>query len=240
MEHEVYAHSHSCLSKTQNLFQEKQGSLTINENLRSQGSQNSWTLINQDICQTVVQTPMGAEGMLGMLRHSLGNSKSLLAYRKLHLRMDTLVGDIQVAHLQSLLASYQVAIQQDPLSHIVATLQSQGVTTYGQLKDIVIAPLSPARLALVKSVYAHIQTLCGGQVSLGDIARLYNPAKDPQLLNHSMTEGQVFSEFMKHWRTQERQCPVGEEDFLDYYQDISNAMPRDDHFEYLLRTAWNS
>lgn len=73
--------------------------------------------------------------------------------------------------------------------------------TYSQLKGLLISDLSPPREQLCDEVYSHLEKQCGGQVLLQDLARLYHPAKDPMVLNHSMTEGQVFSEFMKLWRT---------------------------------------
>ena len=104
---------------------------------------------------------------------------------------------------------------------------------------MIIEPLTEARAKIVEEAYKKVESQCQ-HVSLKDIAKLYNPCKDPQLLNHSMTEGQVFNNFMKNWYTQIPDDHISMSDFLDYYQDISNVMSRDDHFEYLVRSAWGA
>lgn len=58
------------------------------------------------------------------------------------------------------------------------------------------------------------------------------------VLNKSLTEGEVFKLFMKYWITQNQNTEISKEEFTDYYHDISACMSRDDHFEYLIKTAW--
>lgn len=53
-----------------------------------------------------------------------------------------------------------------------------------------------------------------------------------------MTEEEVFNQFMEYWGTEDQNKTITLEEFEDFYHDVSVAMEVDEHFDYMIRTAW--
>lgn len=77
-----------------------------------------------------------------------------------------------------------------------------------------------------------------GQVTLEDVAKIYDASQHPDVLQGKKTEEDVFTEFMKKWDTQEADGIVTIDEFLDYFKDVSASIDRDDYFELMMQRAW--
>ncbi len=77
-----------------------------------------------------------------------------------------------------------------------------------------------------------------GQVTLEDVAKIYDASVHPDVVSGKKTEEEVFVEFMKKWDTQEQDGIVTLEEFIEYFKDVSASIDRDDYFELMMKQAW--
>lgn len=77
-----------------------------------------------------------------------------------------------------------------------------------------------------------------GQVTLRDIAQIYDASQHPDVKDGKKTPDQVFAEFMSQWDTQEADGVVTFEEFCEYYEAISASVDTDVQFEAIIKSAW--
>jgi len=58
-------------------------------------------------------------------------------------------------------------------------------------------------------------------VNLDDIARFYDASQNPQVVDGSKAEQDVYMEFMSLWDTTDREGIVSFDEFFGYHMDIS-------------------
>lgn len=63
-----------------------------------------------------------------------------------------------------------------------------------------------------------------GQVTLEDIAKIYDASVHPDVVQGKKTEEEVFEEFMNKWDTQEKDGIVTLEEFIEYFKDVSASI----------------
>jgi len=64
--------------------------------------------------------------------------------------------------------------------------------------------LNEFRVGLIKRAYHEKLDINGdGQVTLEDVAKIYDASQHPDVIQGKKTEEEVFIEFMKKWDTQE-------------------------------------
>ena len=77
-----------------------------------------------------------------------------------------------------------------------------------------------------------------GQVTLDDIAKIYDASKHPEVRAGRMTEEQVFREFISMWDTETPDGIVTMREFARYYEDISASIDNDEYFVAVVKGAW--
>ena len=77
-----------------------------------------------------------------------------------------------------------------------------------------------------------------GAVTLDDIARLFDASQNPQVVDGSKAEQDVYMEFMSLWDTTERDGVVTFDEFLDYHRDISSSCADDQNFVHYMDSSW--
>jgi Ca2+-binding EF-hand superfamily protein len=100
--------------------------------------------------------------------------------------------------------------------------------------------VSPARLALVKLAFLRLDKgkSRDGNVTLDGLASLYRAERHPSVLDGSKTPMEVLVEFNDAWDKTGDDI-VTEEEFIDYYKDLSAAIDNDQYFELMLRNSWH-
>lgn len=94
------------------------------------------------------------------------------------------------------------------------------------------------RLSLIRKAYEKLDVVKDGLVKLDDIAKLYDPSKNPDVVAGRKTPVEVYREFMSLWDTQIADGIVTFDEFCDYYRDVSASIDRDDYFAFMMQQAW--
>jgi len=77
-----------------------------------------------------------------------------------------------------------------------------------------------------------------GQVTLDDIAKLYDVSQHPDVIQGKKTPKEAYLEFMSLWDTQVADGIVTFDEFCDYFKDVSASIDSDDYFLVMMRNAW--
>lgn len=98
--------------------------------------------------------------------------------------------------------------------------------------------MNAARTELVKKAYAKLDVNGDGQVTLDDIAKIYDVSKHPEIVNGSATPKEVFMQFMSLWDTQVPDGIVTFDEFCEYFQAVSASIDSDEYFTAMITAAW--
>jgi hypothetical protein len=87
-----------------------------------------------------------------------------------------------------------------------------------------------------------------GQLNINDIRDTFNAKQSPDVQSGKKTEEEVLSEFLDTFedsfadqKGQEdaRDGNVTVQEWLEYYNNVSMSIDRDDYFELMMNNAWN-
>ena len=97
------------------------------------------------------------------------------------------------------------------------------------------------RRALVKKAFAKLDADGSGTIEVDDIRGTMDASHHPAVLSGIKSEDEVLAGMLNIFESVsgEGDGTVTSTEFLDYYQGVSMAIDNDDHFELLVRTAWN-
>ena len=98
--------------------------------------------------------------------------------------------------------------------------------------------MNDARKTWVRAAYDKLDVTKDGQVTLEDIAQVYDASQHPDVIDGKKTPDMGFAEFMSQWDTQQADGIVTFEEFCDYYEGVSCSIDRDDYFELMMKQAW--
>jgi len=98
--------------------------------------------------------------------------------------------------------------------------------------------LSERRVACIKLAYNKLDVNGDGQVTLDDVAKLYDVSLHPDVVDKRKTPEQAYKEFMSLWDTQVADGVVTFDEFCDYMRDVSCSIDTDDYFEAMMKSAW--
>eukprot|EP01062_Namystynia_karyoxenos_P070913 TRINITY_DN6630_c0_g1_i1.p1 TRINITY_DN6630_c0_g1~~TRINITY_DN6630_c0_g1_i1.p1 ORF type:complete len:575 (+),score=199.77 TRINITY_DN6630_c0_g1_i1:78-1727(+) len=143
--------------------------------------------------------------------------------------------------LKSGFSTYQVSVTARELDTIFAYFDKDGNGSVSVTEFVrgVRGPITnPGRLALVKLAYGRLDKTGDGKVTLNDIAIAYDAEKHPQVLDGSRTVEEVLQEFISDW-DKDGNGTITEEEFIDYYSDLSAGIDDDRYFELMIRNAWH-
>ena len=87
-----------------------------------------------------------------------------------------------------------------------------------------------------------------GLVDINDIRQTYNAKQHPDVLKGKKTEDEILSEFLDtfedHFADMKghedaRDGKITKEEWIEYYNNVSMSIDRDDYFELMMNNAWN-
>lgn len=94
------------------------------------------------------------------------------------------------------------------------------------------------REALIQKAYNKLDVNSDGQVTLEDIAKLYDASFHPEVISKQKTPEQVYMEFMSQWDTQVADGIISFDEFMEYFKDVSASIDTDEYFEVMMKNAW--
>ena len=98
--------------------------------------------------------------------------------------------------------------------------------------------MSDERKKWVRAAYDKLDVNKDGQVTLKDVAALYDVSENPEVQEGKKSPEQVYAEFLSVWDSQNPDGIVTFEEFCDYYEGVSCSIDRDDYFAVMMQRAW--
>jgi len=87
-----------------------------------------------------------------------------------------------------------------------------------------------------------------GQLDINDIRQKYNAKQHPDVKSGKKTEEEILNEFLDTFEdhfcdmkghADARDGSITVEEFVEYYNNVSMSIDRDDYFNLMMNNAWN-
>lgn len=108
--------------------------------------------------------------------------------------------------------------------------------------------MNPFRKNIAIKCYKIMDKDRSGQLDINDIRQSYNAKQDPRVLEGKKTEDEVLAEFLDTFEdafadmkghADARDGTVTQEEWCEYYNNVSMSIDDDAYFELMLNNAWN-
>lgn len=99
-------------------------------------------------------------------------------------------------------------------------------------------PIAKRRVDLIRLAFQQLDRTKDGVVTLEDIEDVYDTSYHPDVRSGKLTHAEALRDFMAQWDTIEQDGIVTEEEFLEYYKNVSASIDNDDMFELMIRNSW--
>jgi len=108
--------------------------------------------------------------------------------------------------------------------------------------------MNPTREALAKKAYSIMDSDKSGMLDLNDIRQTYNAKHHPDVKSGKKTEDEVLAEFLDTFEDNycdmkgcedARDGKVTMHEWVEYYNNVSMSIDRDDYFELMMTNTWN-
>lgn len=142
--------------------------------------------------------------------------------------------------LKSGLQTYGInlnAMELDTLMHFFDT-DKNGAIDVTEFMVGLRPTMSESRLALVKLAFLRLDKNPDGQITYDELRSVYKVDKHPAVIKGTKTPQQVLEEFSAAWNKNGDNV-ITEQEFIDYYKDISATIDNDAYFELMIRNAWH-
>ena len=85
---------------------------------------------------------------------------------------------------------------------------------------------------MVKKAFMMLDINGSGEVTIGEIAHIYDVSMNPEFLEGKKTKDEILVEFLNNFEGARgnKDGTVTWNEFLDYYSDLSMSTPSDDYF----------
>lgn len=100
-------------------------------------------------------------------------------------------------------------------------------------------PVPERRVTLIKMAFQRLDRAGDGQVTVEDLEMIYDPSFHPEVRSGNLTKAQALREFLSQFDTIDKDGIVTEEEFIEYYKNVSASIDSDDYFELMMRNAWH-
>ena len=121
-----------------------------------------------------------------------------------------------------------------------------GLIEYDEFLRTIRGPMGAARKAIVMRAFNKMDSDGSGMIDINDIRGVYTADKHPDVLAGKKTEQQILSEFLETFETahsmRNSETPdhvVSKDEWVEYYNNVSASIDRDDYFALMMNNAWN-
>lgn len=98
--------------------------------------------------------------------------------------------------------------------------------------------LNARRQAIVDKAFLKFDKDGSGTISAIDLRGTYNATLHPKVQNGTMSEDDVFRQFLQSFGDINKDGIISRTEWNDYYSAVSASIDNDDHFVELMRAAW--
>ena len=123
-----------------------------------------------------------------------------------------------------------------------------GEISYDEFLRSIRGAMNPAREALAKRAYSIMDSDKSGQLDINDIRQTYNAKHHPDVKSGKKTEDEVLGEFLDTFEDNycdmkgcedARDGKVTMHEWIEYYNNVSMSIDRDDYFSLMMTNTWN-
>jgi Ca2+-binding EF-hand superfamily protein len=115
-----------------------------------------------------------------------------------------------------------------------------GLIDYELFIEGVRPVLSASRLALVKRAFNRLDKYGSGLLEAGDMASQFDASRHPDVLSGSCSPQEVLSSFLETFDVGTViENKVSQQEFINYYSNISTGIDNDDYFEMMVYNVWH-
>jgi len=123
-----------------------------------------------------------------------------------------------------------------------------GTISYDEFLRSIRGAMNPTREALAKKAYSIMDSDKSGMLDLNDIRQTYNAKHHPDVKSGKKTEDEVLAEFLDTFEDNycdmkgcedARDGKVTMHEWVEYYNNVSMSIDRDDYFELMMTNTWN-
>lgn len=147
---------------------------------------------------------------------------------------------LDVKEFQDGLIDYGISITDEQARLIMQKFDrnKDGVVDFDEFLRYLKGDINKFREGFIRQAYEKLDINCDGQVTLEDIAKIYDASYHPDVLSNKKTPEEVYKEFMSQWDTQVADGIVTFDEFMEYFKDVSASIDSDEYFEVMMRNAW--
>mmetsp|Transcript_50155 Transcript_50155/g.57704 ORF Transcript_50155/g.57704 Transcript_50155/m.57704 type:complete len:479 (+) Transcript_50155:40-1476(+) len=246
-EYEVFGHSFQSLNKSQNLIAEKTGRTTIDIPSRNQYEQNGWVLVlaadpSQEFDEALLAKELEAPDYVKLISQAI-REKGSYGLRALRIAFQK-IGEGKTTKLEKDdfawgLRNAGIILNNKEINAVFSFLdrEQKGLVDYNDLLDVLQAPVKENRRKLIVQTYQSLAKAYG-PLTIEKLVAAFDVPNHPDVHRRLKTDKEAFREFTSGWIFNDVEDPVSEEDFYNFYADVSTGIPKDDEFEILLRSSW--
>ena len=122
-----------------------------------------------------------------------------------------------------------------------------GSISYDEFLRSIIGEMNDFRMNLAKRAFKIMDKDKSGVINIDDIRGVYNAKFHPDVKKGKKTEDEVLAEFLdtfeEHFNVlnnnSSKDRNISIEEWIEYYNNISMSIDRDDYFELMIKNAWN-
>jgi len=198
-----------------------------------------------------LSTPRNVDFLADALRQKLktrGASGMIGLGRNFRIQDDNRSGSLSFYEFDKAMTDFQLGFAKDEVEKLFAyfDMDRSGEVDYNEFLRVIRGPMNPAREQLVMQAFNKLDRDGNGHIDYDDLVGLYNGEFHPDVKAGKKTEQQVLNEwlntFQMHHNMQNSAVTdnlVTKEEFIEYYNNISCSIDRDDYFRAMMISAWD-
>jgi len=172
----------------------------------------------------------GIQGVHSLVKlfHSLDtNRNNKLEPKEFQSGLESLGVFLSVVEFQALMAYYDT--------------NKDGSISYEEFLQGLREPMNERRRDLVEKIFAALDKNASGSITTADIASHYRVESNPDYKSGAKTKQEILENFLRNFDMgiKIKEGIITKEEFVNYYTDLSMALPVDDYFMSVLEGAWN-
>jgi Ca2+-binding EF-hand superfamily protein len=156
-------------------------------------------------------------------------------------------GRLDREEILSGLAKFGVSLDEEQAQAVLNFCDSDhdGSVDFNEFLAALRGPLKKRRLKLIMMAFAVLDKDASGEVTLAELASIYDTSCHPDVVDGRKTKEQVLKEFAAQWDNGGADSKgkgdgvITKDEFVHYYRDVSASIDDDDYFELMIRNAWH-
>ena len=119
-------------------------------------------------------------------------------------------------------------------------IDGDGSISYEEFISGLRDELTPRRMTMVNKAFAMMDRDQSGQLTISDIASIYDVSMNPEFLEGRKTRDEILGDFLNNFdgARGNNDGVVTKQEWTDYYTDLSMSTPSDEYFVRMMESTW--